>query len=125
MRPAGLADGRSQIIAMPALVLSPDGRRAYAIGAGPNNTSTGVWVFDATTLELLDHWQPRAVLNSIAVSADGRFVYVTGAPRFDVDGNQNLSWLASVTVYDASSGEQQLLYGEVASENWVTFPNWH
>ncbi len=124
MRPTGPSYGRARIVAMPALVLSPDGSRAYAIGAGPNNASTGVWVFDARTLELLDHWNPRAVLNSIAISADGRFVYVTGAPRFDVDGNENPLWPASVTVYDTSNGKEQRLYGAVASDAWMTFPNW-
>ncbi|HEX7950556.1 MAG TPA: hypothetical protein VF494_09420 [Candidatus Limnocylindrales bacterium] len=124
MRPAGPSFDRSRIVAWPALVLSQDGQRAYAIGAGPREASTGVWVFDAKTLALLDHWEPRAVLNSIAISADGRFVYATGAPQVDVDGNQNALWQASVTVYDAASGQEQRLYGGLSSDAWLTFPNW-
>ena len=126
LRPAaGPSVGRQRVVAMPALALSPDGARAYAIGSGSGNISTGIWVFDTTSLALIDHWQPRAVLNSIAISADGRFIYATGAPLFDVDGNENSLWPASVTVYDASSGKEQRLYGAVVTDNWVTFPSWH
>ena len=125
MRLTGPSFGRARIVAMPALALSPDGLRAYAIGAGPDNTSSGVWVFDTRTLELVDQWRPRAVLNSIAISADGRFGYVTGAPQFDVDGNENPLWPASVTVYDTSNGRELRLYGAVATDVWMTFPVWH
>jgi hypothetical protein len=124
LRPTGSTSARSRVVASPALVLSPDGLRAYAIGGGSRSTSTGVWVFDARTLELLDHWEPRAVLNSIAISADGRFVYVTGVARLDVEGNDNPGWQASVTVYDAASGQQQRLYGAEGVDTWLTFPSW-
>ena len=64
----------------PGIVASPDGKRIYAIGVtgssdpGPGG-STGIYVFDATTLEVLGHWQPTADFTSLAVSADGQFVY--------------------------------------------------
>ena len=111
----------------PGMVASPDGRRLYALGLGAGfgvaGRSTGVWVFDAETLELVDHWQPRAFLTSLAVSADGRFVYAAGAPGFDLEGHEN-PWPASVTVYDAANGAIQVIYGAIAPDTWVTFPTW-
>jgi hypothetical protein len=80
-------------------------------------------VFDARTLGLVGHWEPRALLNSLAVSADGRFVYATGLPGFDLYGHEDGS-PASVTVYDAASGEIQVIYGAVGNGDWVTFATW-
>jgi hypothetical protein len=111
----------------PGLAVAPDGRRLYALGlgagAGQAGASTGVWVFNAATLNVIGHWEPRAFLISLAVSADGRFVYVAGAAGFDVEGREN-PWPASVTVYDAATGEVQVLYGAVARDTWVSFPTW-
>ena len=108
----------------PGIVLSPDGLRLYALGfaRGPSDSGkpTGVWVFDAQTLNLIDHWAPRAMLTSIAVSADGRFVYAAGANGFDVLGNQT-PWPGSVTVYDALTGQIQVIYGAVSRDSWVNF----
>jgi hypothetical protein len=108
------------------LVESPDGQRLFALGfvpaEGPAGRSSGVWVFDARTLELLDHWDPRALLLSLAVSGDGDFVYAAGAPGFDVDGRQR-DTPSSVTVYDARTGEIQVVYGAV-SDTWLTFVMW-
>jgi hypothetical protein len=123
----GPLDGGSGIGGFPALVLSPDHRRLYALGfrraSGPAGTSTGVWVFDAQTLRLRDHWAPHALLTSLAVSADGRFVYAAGALGLDVDGREN-AWPASVTVYDAAMGQVQALYGSVGRDTWISFPDW-
>ena len=113
--------------ANPALVESPDGQRLYALGTAPSSgragRSTGVWVFDANSLGLLDHWEPLALLQSLAASADGAFVYAAGAQGLDVDGRDS-AWPASITVYDAMTGEVQVLYGAVSQTNWVTFPVW-
>ena len=110
----------------PGLVTSPDGTRLYALGleSGTGNAShsTGVWVFDANTLELLDHWQQRALLTSLAVSDDGRFVFAAGAAGYDADGNENHRWRASVTVYRATTGEIALLYGNIGEGQWIGFP---
>ena len=57
------------------------------------------------------------------MSNDGRFVYAAGAQGFDVEGHET-SWPASVTVYDAASGEIQVVYGAVSQETWITFPDW-
>ena len=127
---SSLPDGRlpsrgSYLGGEPGLVASLDGRRLYAIGLtdgpGPAGAPTGVWVFDAGTLDLVDHWEPRAFLTSLAISADGQFVYAAGAAGFDVEGREN-PWPASVTVYDAASGEIQVVYGAVSRDTWVTFP---
>ncbi len=111
----------------PGLVASPDGTRLYALGMLPNGStagrSTGVWAFDARTLEPLGHWPARARLTSLAVSADGTFVYAAGAQGFDTDGNPGSSG-ASITVYDAATGEIQVLYGSVSPDTWITFPTW-
>lgn len=108
----------------PGLVESPDATRLYALGVapagGPAGRSTGVWVFDARTLDLLDHWAPRALLTSLAVSADGTFVYAAGARGFDADGHEGPT-AASVTVYDAATGEIQVLYGSVSPDAWINF----
>jgi hypothetical protein len=122
----GPASARAYFGADPGLVLSPDGQRLYALGfaLGANvnggGMPTGVWVFDAESLNLVDHWPPTAMLNSLAVSADGRFVYAAGANGFDVDGNEAL-WPASVTIHDAFSGEVQVIYGAVTSDSWINF----
>ena len=111
----------------PGLVVSPDGSRLYALGMLANGSmagrSTGIWVFDAGTLQPLDHWPARARLTSLAVSADGTFVYAAGAQGFDADGNAGPSG-ASVTVYDATTGEIQVIYGSVSPDAWLNFPTW-
>jgi hypothetical protein len=122
LRPIARDTRRYPSMAFPGLVLSPDGQRAYAVGSAQGQSTTGIWVFDTATLELIDHWEARAAINSIAVSADGRFVYAAGAPGLDVDGNENQAWQASVTVYDAATGEQVRLYGEEGANAWLNFP---
>lgn len=109
----------------PGLVMSTDGRRLFAIGvAGAAGEAAGVpsgiWVFETESLRLLDHWEPRAYLTSLAASSDGRFVYAAGAAGIDVDGREN-PWPASVTVYDAATGEIQVVYGAVAPDTWISF----
>jgi hypothetical protein len=110
----------------PGLVRSVDGTRLYAAGltteTGNAARSSGIWVFDADSLELLDHWSPRALLTSLAVSADGRFVYAAGAAGYDADGNENQRWRASLTVYNATTGEIAVLYGSIGEGQWIGFP---
>jgi hypothetical protein len=117
-------NGRGYFGADPGLVVSPDGERIYALGVGlgPSDagTPTGIWVFDAETLNLVDHWLPRAMLTSLGVSPDGQFVYAAGANGFDVKGIQN-QWPSSVTVYDAATGEIQVIFGDVATDVWLSF----
>jgi hypothetical protein len=110
----------------PLLALSPDGRRVYALGTTGGQdigASSGVWVFDAETMELLDRWEPRALLNAITVSRDGQFVYVAGAPDYDPNGRFS-SWQASLTVYDALTGEIQVIHGHLGQRAWINF-SWY
>jgi hypothetical protein len=120
---AGAGTGRESGVD-PGLVESPDGTRLYALGmlwsGGRRGRSTGIWVFDARTLASVDHWAPRALLTSLAVSADGTFVYAAGAQGADADGYAH-PWPASVTVYDATSGEIQVLYGSVSADTSIAF----
>ena len=120
-------DGRGYFGADPGVVVSPDGRRVYALGMGRGSgdagSSTGVWVFNAATLELVDHWEARALLSSLAVSDDGAFIYAIGAAGRDTQGNES-TWPASLTVYDAATGEIQVLYGAIGEGQWLAFPTW-
>jgi len=106
---AGRAIGNDGYIGgSPGLVASADGSRLFALGVvgavgGTLGAPSGIWVFDATSLTLVDHWPARAFLASLGVSGDGRFVYASGAAGLDVNGREN-PWLASVTVYDAVTG---------------------
>jgi len=120
-----LAGGRGYVVGNPSLVRSADGRFLYAIGVagvvgGSVGRPSGIWVFDATSLELVDHWEALAFLSSLALSADGRFIYAIGAPGYDVTGREN-PWPASVTVYDAATGDVQVVYGAVARDTWINF----
>jgi len=99
------------------LVLAPDGQRLYAIGV--NGTayefaggSSGVWVFDARSLNLLAHWTPTADFSSLAVSRDGAFVYAAGTAGMDAGGNPT-GQDASVTVYDAATGAIRIVAGKL------------
>ena len=61
------SDGRSGADRRPerTLVGSPDGQLLFAIGQGPEpDSSSGVWVFDARTLELLERWPAKAAYQS-------------------------------------------------------------
>jgi len=129
MRPdAGPIGGRGFIGGNPGMVQSPDGRFLYAVGvngalrgaSGASGAPSGIWVFDAEAMKLLDHWEPRAYLSSVTVSADGRFVYAAGISGIDVNGLDN-PWPASVTVYAAATGEIQVIHGSVAPDSWITF----
>ena len=123
-----VSSNRGWIGVDPGLMASPDGTRLYALGLAAAtrdvSPSTGVWVFDAETLALLDHWEPRALLTSLAVSDDGRYVYAVGAAEHDVDGYRNPRWQASVSVYDATTGEIAVLYGAIGEGQWFSFQSW-
>ena len=77
------SDGRSVTDRRPdrTLVGSPDGQLLYAIGRGPeSDSSSGVWVFDARTLELVERWPAKAAYQSLALLDDGRFLAAIGSP---------------------------------------------
>jgi hypothetical protein len=108
----------------PALAFSPDGARIYALATTASSLtdggapSAGVLVLDATTLRLVGHWRPLADLISIRVSDDGRFVYAVGSAGGTENGDR---WQASLTVYDASTGEVREVVGKLG-DGWLMFP---
>jgi hypothetical protein len=108
----------------PALALSPDGSRLYALGVtlpeGQMSGSSGVWVIDTATLAEVDHWDATADLISVTATADGRFVLVAGMPRVDPQGRET-NWPASVTAYESRTGEVKLIAGDLGPEP-LTFP---
>lgn len=120
--------GRGFLGGEPSAVLSPDGSRLYALGVADvdlaDGAPTGIWVIDTTTLELIDHWDPVAYFTSLAVSADGRFVYAIGSPDHDAEGRSS-TWPASLTVYAADTGEIQVIHGQldgaVDPRSWLSF----
>jgi hypothetical protein len=117
----------AKILLEPGLVASPDGTRLYAIGVTSatdptTRGSTGIYAYDAATLAPLGHWQPTADFTSIAVSADGRFVYAAALGGVDAAGVGSRN-RASVTVFDAADGSVRLIAGELGSSDlWFAGP---
>jgi hypothetical protein len=109
---------KSQLL--PGMVLSPDGRRVYAIGvSSPGATdrgSSGIFAFDATNLARLGMWAPTADFSSIAVSADGLFVYAAAQGGVDAAGRTSPNG-SSVTVFDTSDGSVRLIAGALGSSD--------
>lgn len=107
------------------LVVSPDGSRVYAIGVhesggGAGLTgSSGVFAFDTTTLAQVAHYEPTADYISLAVSADGKFVYAAGMPGLDASGADSGAF-ASITVFSTADGSVRLVAGELGL-GMVTF----
>jgi hypothetical protein len=105
-----------------ALVVSPDGSRVYAIGIKEGASerdmagSTGVFVFDAATLEPTTIWQPTADYVSIAVSADGKLVFAAGLPGVDAAGRNKITQQASITIFDAGDGSVRLIAGQLGGD---------
>jgi hypothetical protein len=107
-----------------ALAVSPDGSRVYAIGVQESGRdtagSTGVFVFDATTLDRVALWQPTADYVSVGVSADGKLVFAAGLPGVDAVGRVKTAQQASITVFDASDGSVRLIAGQLGGDD-LTF----
>jgi hypothetical protein len=94
----------AKVFVTPAVALSPDGTRAYALGTtvptgNEATTSTGVYVFDTAAMKVLDHWTSEAASQSIATSADGSTVFL--AAGANSGGTQQ--W-PSITAVDAETG---------------------
>ena len=51
-----------------------------ASGRFPGVSSTGIWVFDAETLELLDRWAPIGAYEALSLTPDGQYVVAWGGP---------------------------------------------
>lgn len=104
-----------------SVVVSPDGSRVYAIGvqAGLETPevagSAGVFVFDASTLDLIETYAPTADFVSLAIGVDGRFVYAAGMPGVDAFGRRRIDQGASVTVFDTTDGSPRLIAGQLGA----------
>jgi hypothetical protein len=99
------------------LVGSADGTRLYAIGSGDSADggrlpSTGIWVIDTETLDLVDAWAPLAYYGDIARTADGRYVAALGVRGLDEQGD-TARWQESLVFHDTSSGEPAGIYGVI------------
>lgn len=116
----------AKLLLEPGLVISPDGSRVYALGvtssAPTSRGSTGMYAFDAASLAPIGHWAPTADFTSVAVSADGRFVYASAQGGVDAAGRASSNG-SSVTVFDASDGSVRLIAGELGSTDlWFATP---
>ena len=110
----------------PAIAISPDGSRVYALGitgdpAGSGLTgSAGVLVFDTATMAVVGRWAPTADFVSLALSPDGHLVSVTGAPGVMADGAPGPEE-ASITVFGAADGAVKAIAGRLGA-GMLTFP---
>jgi hypothetical protein len=109
----------------PALVVSADGSRVYALGIGAPNASgdsgsTGVYAFDATSLAAIGHWTPTADFFSLALAPDGGSLYASGQAGVDAGGHSSVDE-ASITVYDTADGSVRLIAGRLGSDS-LFFP---
>jgi hypothetical protein len=122
--PTRWSDGHSATAARRGrtLVGSSDGRLLFAIGEGPtDDSSSGVWVFDARTLELIERWPARAAYGSLALLEDGRWLAAIGKPGVDEAGRL-ARWGTSMTVHDTTTGRAVLRIGDLAPGDHVTIP---
>jgi hypothetical protein len=122
--PTTWSDGQPATIARRerTLVGSPDGRLLFAIGEGPDeDSSSGVWVFDAQTLELVERWPAKASYGSLALLDNGRWLAAIGRPGVDEAGGR-ARWGTSLTVHDTTTGRAVLRIGDLATGEHVTIP---
>lgn len=82
--------------------------------------STGVWVIDATTLEVLAWWPPAGPYSGIGLSRDGRWLTAIGQAGVDTDGNES-AWPFTVSVHDTSDGRLALQIADLG-EGFGVFP---
>jgi hypothetical protein len=115
----------AKVLLEPAIVASPDGTRIYAIGIdSPTRDgaggSSGIYAFDARSVSSIGHWPPTADFISLAIGADGRFVYAIGQPGVDARGTTSGAD-ASITVFDTADGSVNLIAGRLGGES-LLFP---
>jgi hypothetical protein len=106
----------------PQLVPDPTSGRLFALGIVQQDRDTqvsfgssGIWVFDAGTLSMLDHWVPLASYGVIGLSGDARWLYAAANSGADQRGNA-ADWQSSITVYDVSDGRPALQLGRLGTD---------
>ncbi len=107
----------AKVFLSPAMVLSPDGTRLYVLGVGTQAGgsdlgSTGIWVVDPRTLEVVAHWPPTGDFTSMALSADGAELYAA-ASSVGSNGTTTVYVPASVTVFDTRNGTVKAIAGQL------------
>jgi hypothetical protein len=107
------------------LTFDPNGTRLYAAGYSQDPSSgnarswpggsSGIWVFDAGSFALVDHWDAAAAYAQIALDPSARWLLAVGQPDIDAAGNR-AGWRPSVTVHDTTDGRIALQLGNVGQE---------
>jgi hypothetical protein len=114
----------------PQLLAEPGGGRIFGIGLvegpesqtrGGNFGSSGIWVFDAATLRLLDRWPAAAAYGAIRLTRDGRWMLAIGQQDADSAGNHT-TWPISITVHDARDGRMALQAGNLGRDVGAFLP---
>jgi hypothetical protein len=104
------------------LIGSPDGSLLFAIGDGSTpGSSSGVRVFDARTLRLLERWPALASYHWLTAFDQGRFVALLGRPGLTSTGGP-AEWGVSITVHDATTGGPVVRIGDSGSQMAIGFP---
>jgi hypothetical protein len=99
----------------PAIQLSPDGSRLYALGVTGTGFedpggSAGVFVFDTRALRLVANWPALSDYWSLSLNADGTLLYVAGMPDTGADGRPS-DQPASIVAYATWDGEVRAILG--------------
>jgi len=107
----------SEVFGGHTLLGSPDGLVLFAIGGGSRGSadlpaSTGVWVIDADTLELVDVWAPAAYYHDIALTFDGEYVVALGLSGVNEAG-ASAPWQPSITYHRAGDGQVVEIIGSM------------
>jgi hypothetical protein len=83
-----------------------------SVSAGPVVASTGVWVFDALTLDVIARWAPATMYDELGLTPDGRFVLASGLEGLSPDGTL-ADWAGSLTIHDARTGQVVEQVGDI------------
>jgi hypothetical protein len=116
---------QAKMLLSAGLVIAADGSHLYALGVVPGTNgepggSAGIYSFYLGSTTTVERWESAADFVSLAVSSDGAFVYALGMPGVDA-GGKDANQPASVTVYDAATGQIRLIAGQLGSRLMV-FP---
>lgn len=108
----------------PSLLADPRGTRLFAIGMkdGPESSdrgrwlgSTGIWVFDTETPQLVDRWDAAAPYSGLGLSRDNHWIYAISPGGADTDGNPS-GWPPALSVHDARNGRLALQLADFAPD---------
>lgn len=96
------------------LVGSPDGRWLYAVGRTPDGAgSTGIWAFDADSLQPIERWPALASYDEVGLLEGGRWLMAIGRPGVTAAGGR-AAWGVSLTVHDVRSGRPIRRIGDLS-----------